>query len=402
MKPEMNLVKKIFVLGKNIMQKCKTVKAKKVLFTLITPLFLAFTIRDSIAIKKINVGAQSNVVENIIIVTLDGFRWQEVFNGMDAMIASNPVFNQKDSAGIFKKYWGSTVQERRKKLLPFIWDTLAASGQIYGNRLYDTKVDNSNPYWFSYPGYSEIFCGFVDTAINTNKFPPNPHTNILEFINKQKGFEGKVAAFGAWDAFGNILNEQRSDFPVTCGAELCGGKKPDAQQQLINALKKDSYKPFGEEEYMDVFTQYMAMDFLQKKKPRALYISFGETDEWAHMGHYKDYLDAAHTIDKWLGDIWRFVQSDAQYKNKTALFITVDHGRGDLVKEKWTSHNNKIEDSHQIWFAVMAPGIPVKGEVKTLLQLYQKQFAQTFAWLLGFTYKSDKPVAEGLQNVLWK
>lgn len=315
---------------------------------------------------------------------------------MDSTIAVNPAFNQKDSAGIFKKYWAAGRDERRKKLLPFIWNTMAANGQIYGNRSFGNNVDNANPYWFSYPGYSEIFCGYVDTAINANAYPLNPHTNVLEYINHQPKFKGKVAAFGAWDAFDRILNEQRSRFPVVCGKDLCGGDTPDREQKLLNEMKLDSYNPFGEAEYLDVFTHYAAMDYLQKKKPKVIYISYGETDEWAHEGHYKDYLDAAHQVDKWLNDIWNFVQQDAQYKNKTVLFITVDHGRGDVVKDKWTSHNNKIAGSHQIWFAAIGPGIPAKGEVKTSMQLYQKQYAATFAELLGLKFTCEHPVGEGL------
>ncbi|MCX6274605.1 MAG: alkaline phosphatase family protein [Bacteroidetes bacterium] len=336
--------------------------------------------------------------ENIIVVTTDGFRWQEVFGGMDSLIAVDSAFNQNDMKGIFKNYWAFTQEERRKALMPFLWGTMERHGQIYGNRKYHVDVDNANPYWFSYPGYSEIFCGYVDTAINSNKYPPNPHTNVLEYINHQPGFAGKVSAFCAWDAFDRILNEERSGFPVTCGAEMCGGKNPDVEEKTINALKADSYLPFGEEEYEDVYTHYMAMDYLQKKKPRVLYISYGETDEWAHAGHYKDYLDAAHRVDKWLGDLWNFIQTDPQYKNRTALFVTVDHGRGDRVKEKWTSHNNKIEDSHQIWFAVMGPGIPAKGEIKTPVQIYQKQFAETIAEMLGLQFKCEHPVADGLKG----
>src|SRR6185295_16158580 len=110
------------------------------------------------------------------------------------------------------------------------------------------------------------------------------------------------------------------------------------------------------------------------------------TDEWAHAAHYKDYSDAAHHVDGWLKDIWNFVQSDPQYKNKTAILVTVDHGRGNAVKEKWTSHNSKIADSHEIWFAVLGAGIPERGEAKNPMQLYQKQFAQTIASLLGFDF----------------
>jgi len=341
-------------------------------------------------------------IENVIVITTDGFRWHEVFKGMDSAIANNPAFNQRDSAKIYKSYWAHTADERRKKLLPFLWSTMASDGQIYGNRLYDNKVDNSNPYWFSYPGYSEIFCGYVDTAINTNGYTFNPHTNVLEYINQQPKYKGKVAAFCAWDAFDKILNEPRSGVLVVSGSDSCGGKNPDAQEKLLNEMKLDAFSTDGSEERLDVFTQYEAMDYLKKQKPRVLYISYGETDEWAHAGHYHDYLDAAHHVDKWLKDIWNFVQSDPQYKNKTALLVTVDHGRGDVVKEKWTSHNAKIADAHEIWFAVIGPGIPNKGEVKTAMQLYQKQYAQTIAQLLGLNFTCEHPVAEGLKSIIAK
>ena len=180
--------------------------------------------------------------DNIIIVTTDGFRWQEVFAGMDSAIANNRRFNQGDSGYIYKKYWSDDVNERRKKLLPFLWNTIAVNGQIYGNRNFGNKVDNSNPYWFSYPGYSEIFCGFVDTLINSNNYKNNPNTNVLEFINNQPKYKNKVAAFGAWDAFDRILNKPRCGFPVVAAFTPCGGKNPTAKEQLINSMLKDSYK----------------------------------------------------------------------------------------------------------------------------------------------------------------
>jgi hypothetical protein len=39
---------------------------------------------------------------NLIIITTDGYRWQEVFKGMDAELAANPKFNQGDSADLIK------------------------------------------------------------------------------------------------------------------------------------------------------------------------------------------------------------------------------------------------------------------------------------------------------------
>lgn len=333
-----------------------------------------------------NLTSFSQKAENIIIITTDGLRWQEVFKGMDSTLADNRKFNQDDSLYLYKKYWDADVKNRRKKLMPFFWSTLESEGQLYGNRQYSNKVDNANPYWFSYPGYNELFTGFPDTLINSNGYPPNPNKNLLEYINQQPGYQNKVAAFGAWDAFDRILNEGRSGFPVYSSFDKTGGEKPGLVEETINKLLADSYKPFGDAECLDVFTHYAAMHYMETKKPKLLFIGYGETDEWAHSGHYKDYLDAAHMLDKWIKDLWNYIQSTPFYKDKTVLFITTDHGRGDEIKEEWTSHNSKIKGAGQIWFAAMGPGIIRKGEVKKAQQFYQKQFAQTIAHLIGMEF----------------
>jgi len=338
--------------------------------------------------------------ENIIIITTDGLRWHELFEGMDQTIAKDRKFNQGDSTYIFKKYWSLDVKERREKLMPFIWSVIASKGQLYGNRNYGNKVNNANPHWFSYPGYSEIMTGYADPAINSNDYAPNPHVTLLEFLNQQPKLKEKVAAFGAWEAFDRILNEKRSGIPVASAFDKIGGNTPTEQQKLINNMLKDSYKPWHTDECFDVFTQYSAIEELKTNKPKVLYVAFGETDEWAHAGQYRSYLDAAHQVDAWIKQIWDFVQNDPKYKNKTALFITTDHGRGDKIKQEWTSHGSSIQDASEIWFAAMGPGISEKGEVKREGQLYQEQFAQTIAKLMGYTFKAEHPIAKEISEVL--
>ena len=56
-----------------------------------------------IILTILSFSAYSQTAENIIIITTDGFRWQEIFTGMDSAIANNSKFNQGDSAAIFKK-----------------------------------------------------------------------------------------------------------------------------------------------------------------------------------------------------------------------------------------------------------------------------------------------------------
>lgn len=343
--------------------------------------------------------SRAQQTENIILITTDGFRWQELFGGMDKAVANNKAYFQGDSAGIYRRYWADDAKTRRKKLLPFFWSTIAAQGQIYGNRWIGNYVNVSNPYKFSYPGYSEILCGYVDTAVNSNEYKPNPNSNLLEFFNRQSKYKDKVAAFGAWGAFDRILNEERAGFPVVCAFDMTGGKNPTANEKLINAMLRDAHREWSEE-CMDVFTHYAVMEQLKVRKPKVLYISYGETDEWAHAGKYSFYLNAAHQFDAWLKEIWEYVQSDPQYKNKTTLLITTDHGRGDLVKEKWTSHGKAIEDADQIWFAIIGPNTPALGEVEAKMQIWQKQFAQTLAKAMGQTFKAEHPVAEEVMTAL--
>ena len=346
--------------------------------------------------------ASSQKTENIIIITTDGLRWQEVFKGLDSDIANDKNFNQGDSTFIYKKYAATSFAGSRQKIMPFFWSEIASKGQIYGNRDLGNKVDVSNPYWFSYPGYSEIFTGNVDLKINSNSYEPNPNVNVLEFLNKQSKLKGKTAAFGAWDAFDRILNEKRSGFPVISAFDDVGGNKPTALQKLLNEMRNNSFKPFHEDECLDVFTHYQAMNELKTNKPKVLYISYGETDEWAHHGHYRSYLDAANQVDKWIKEIWEFVQNDPQYKNKTTLFITVDHGRGDKIKAQWKDHGADIEGASQIWFAAIGPEIASKGEIKTESQFYQKQFAQTIAKIMGYTFTADHPITNEMKEVFEK
>ncbi len=335
--------------------------------------------------------------ENIIVITIDGYRWQELFGGMDETLANSKQFNQEDSGYLFRKYGGKDVSEKRNKLMPFFWNTIAAKGQLYGNRWENNKVNIANQFGFSYPGYSEILCGYADPAINSNEFASNPNTTVLEFLNRQKKVKNKVAAFSAWDAFNRIINSERSGIPVVAGFNNAGGESPTANEKLINDLRQDIHREW-KDECFDVFVHYAAMEELKNRKPKVLYVAYGETDEWAHFRQYRSYLDAAHSIDGWIKEIWDFVQSDPQYKDKTALLITTDHGRGDKYKEKWTSHGLAVEGAEEIWLAVLGPDTPASGEMKMSMQLYQNQIAQTIAKLIGFTFKAEHPVGDEIRT----
>lgn len=346
--------------------------------------------------------AQNRHTENVIVITFDGLRWQELYTGADSVLINDSIFTS-DQKGMKEKFWAPTAEERRKKLFPFLWSTVAQNGQLYGNRHHDNKVDNANPHWFSYPGYNEILTGYPDTAVNSNDRIWNKHETVLEFINKQPAYRGKVAAFTSWDVFDYIINEQRSGILVNSGVDKLDGKYTSSPSlAVLNEMQHNIHQPLGNSIRPDVVTYYLAKEYLKQYRPKVLYIAFDETDDWAHRGNYDNYLSMAQLTDRYIQDIWNTLQSIPQYKGKTTLVITTDHGRGDIIKKTWRDHGSRIQDAYQIWFAAMGPDTQALGEVKTSGQLYQKQVAATIAQLLGLDFTSSHPVAEPISNVLKK
>lgn len=337
--------------------------------------------------------------KNVIIVTLDGMRWEEVFGGADSVLINDSAY-VSDRKELKEKFWLSTPAERRQKLFPFIWKEVGAKGQVYGNRNLGNKVNNANRYWFSYPGYNEIFTGYPDTLMNTNDKVLNPNENVLEFLNKQPALKGKIAAFTSWDVFDYILNEKRSGIYVSSGFDkLTPAALNNTNLQLLNEMQMLSPQPLGDGVRPDFLTYFIAKNYLQKNKPRVLYISFDETDDYAHGGKYDYYLNAASMIDKWLSDLWSAVQAMPEYKDKTTLIITTDHGRGDAIKANWKHHGEKISDAGQIWIAAMGPDTKALGEVKENKTLFQEQIAATIAELMGTRFTTNHPVAKPIETI---
>jgi hypothetical protein len=338
--------------------------------------------------------SQSKNAENILIVTLDGMRWQEVFGGADSALSNDTAANYSTSY-IKKNFWAATDEERKRKLMPFLWDVVAAKGVMLGSRKYGNHFETANPYFFSYPGYNEIFTGYPDTAVNSNDKIPNKNENVLEFLNKQQGFKGKVASFGSWDVFTSILNAKRSGIMVNDGFLEVKGNVSE-RLKLYNSLQHEMPDLFHGGERLDVMTFNMGFEYMKSNKPRVMHFGFGDTDEFAHAGMYDLYLDAAQKADAWIKRLWDYIQSDPFYANKTTLIIATDHGRGEARDGRWRHHGQETPESQQLWMAAIGPSVGAAGEVKTQAMANQGQIAATIAQLLGKSFKTDHPVLPAL------
>jgi Metalloenzyme superfamily len=341
--------------------------------------FLLLAISGIIIIGHVE--AQTRKTENLVIVTLDGMRWQEIFGGIDSAILKDLRFT-RDEDNLRNNFWSDDPKIRREKLFPFLWTTVKQNGQLYGNRNIGNKVNVANRYQFSYPGYNEIFTGYPDTLVNSNDKIYNKNPNVLAFLNQQKGFQGRVAAFTTWNLFPYILNRPGSGFYINSDSDTLDLLNKEAV--FVNDLRFMSPRPLGIRP--DLLTYLSAREYLIEKKPKVLFVSFLETDYAAHNGMYDIYITSCHAEDAMIADLWRTIQSMEVYKNKTTLIITCDHGRGDKIKSEWTEHGVEVGDSGGIWIAVLGPDSQAIGEVNTQTQLYQKQLAPTMASLLGFHF----------------
>jgi hypothetical protein len=342
--------------------------------------------------------AQTPKSKNVILITLDGFRWQELFNGPDSILLNKKSIVQDQS--VIKQFWAPTGEEGRKKLLPFFWTTIQSKGQLYGNRKFGNKVNCANLQWFSYPGYSELLSGFVDARINSNDKVNNRNSNVLEFIHQQPAFENKVAAFSTWDVFPYILRENSSGILVNAGVESMRGQLSESEK-LLNELQQLIPNPVTNRN--DVFTFYFAFEYLKRERPRALFISFDETDAYAHSGRYDEYLKAAHKTDRLISKLWEWIQSDSSYRDQTTIIITTDHGRGRGLKDgkmSWRNHGLPSLGSGETWIAAIGPDTPALGEVKEKMQLHQKQIAATLAACVGLNYENRKQVGKVISHIL--
>jgi hypothetical protein len=330
-------------------------------------------------------------VKNLFIITVDGFRWQELLTGADSSIINNEQYTQ-DASTIKMMYWASSPEERRKKLMPFFWNVLAKEGQVYGNRHFANRVNVSNIYSLSYPGYNEMFTGQTDIGISSNEKKVNPTPNVLEYLNRQGNYKGDVVAFTSWDVFPYILNRVRSRIKMNSGYENM--REDNGIQSLVNKVENEEvYNKTGTRQ--DELTFVTAKEYIRRFQPSIVYLGFGETDEMAHKARYDLYLEKATEVDNMIGELWHWVQSTPGYKNNTTFIITTDHGRGKSAAN-WSHHGFFVKGSSQTWLAVIGPNITAYGEMKSEEQIYQKQIAQTIANLVGENFQNDKPVAPAI------
>jgi hypothetical protein len=330
---------------------------------------------------------------NVVLIVLDGLRWQEVFGGAEeALLNADPGGSWASEDSLRKAYWRPEPAERRAALFPFLWGYLATHGQLIGNQHAGSIAKVTNGLAFSYPGYNEMLTGAPDARINSNEYGPNPNRSVFEWLNGEPGFAGRVAAFATWHAFKDIFNVARSHLPVQAGRELpfLADLSP-AHASLLTELYRTTTE-LDEGDIWDAFLQPTVLAYVTKHQPRVLFVGFGETDDWAHSGRYDLLLASAHAADGYIEALWKTMQALPAYRDSTTFIITCDHGRGSGPQD-WKEHGVEQAGSENVWLAILGPDTPATGERRGGPGATTAQIAATLAAFVQKDYRKAEPRA---------
>ncbi len=330
---------------------------------------------------------------NVILITIDGLRIQEMFGGMDPIVSENDK-----RSGIYDleraraRYWRPTREERREALMPYFWRTIAPRGIVFGDKEKGSSVLVTNPLLFSAPGYAEILTGRPQADVTTNDVKRYAHPTILEFARRELGLDGRqVATFGSWEGFKTLSSSHEGDFFTNAGYERIPPAMATPRMALLSDLQFQ-VMALWEEGRSDAITFGLAVEYLKRQRPRLLYIALGEPDDWAHARRYDRLLDYLQVLDGYLRELWQTLEASDSYRGRTTVILTTDHGRG-VRPSDWVEHGEGIEGSQDIWIAVVGPDTPRLGDAAPSAMVHQADVAATLLRFLGLDPAKFDPQA---------
>jgi len=268
--------------------------------------------------------------QNVILVTLDGVRWQEVFHGSD------PTLNKETpSEPLFESLWKNWVPE----------------GVIFGDADHGTRMTVANPSRVSLPGYQNIFEGFPTRCYANLCRRPPLETFPERILRELKLPREKVATFASWDRIRYAVESRKGATYINADQDEV--RPADTFQATVNKYEHKDQPPWFNARW-DKYTFMHAMHYLKKVQPRFLFLSFLDSDEWGHHGSYPKYLESLNNYDRWINELFTTLEQMGEYGKNTTVIITTDHGRG-LKKSSFKHHAFLYPAAKNIWLYSRSP-----------------------------------------------
>jgi hypothetical protein len=327
--------------------------------------------------------------KTVVVIVIDGARWQEIFGGADralAKIHSLPESELHDGP----------------ELVPTLHGIIGNGGVALGAPGHGAPIAASGPAFLSVPGYIEIFSGRPALDCLSNRCRFSGETNLLDQIaehspGRPAGASGDVAVFASWPGMLNTVTRNSRDVLVSAGRH---GRQnldpvlddPEAAEIYERGAQATSYP--GEHDYRpDRHTAALALYHLRQHRPRFMLLSLGDADKFGHANMYRRYLDALHESDKVVAQVAHALDELAAQGWPSTLIITADHGRDRRCRE----HGRGYPESARTWLIARGAGIVHRGYVSAPQPRRLADIAPTVRALFGL--KADESTSAGTRMV---
>jgi hypothetical protein len=318
----------------------------------------------------------------VVVVTLDGVRYREIFEGIDPKLAAErgPIQGAvNDAAG----------------LMPNL-HRLMTEGAALGAPGHGASISASGPQFLSLPGYSEIFTGRRVTGCADNGCRGTSARSIVDELAEQpRGWQSAVIT--SWPDIERVAgrNERVAiSAGRHAGATRSRFDRADAVGVALRKAEAEAPWPGSGDFRRDRFTAELSLAYLRAEQPDYLFVGLGETDEFAHQGNYAGYLEALREADRYLGELSAELSARARSGVRTALFVTADHGRAGAFKD----HGQAFPESARVWLVASGRAIAARGLVASPFDRHLADITPTVRTLFGLP--ADRSESSGFP--LWE
>lgn len=333
-------------------------------------------------------GAPTPVRPAVILVTLDGVRWQEVFEGTDPEQAKRAKLPEEEIL-------------TARQLMPNFYTHFVDRGTVLGAPEQGPPPMTS-PAALSLPGYMELLSGHREEICASNRCPPTKMATLLDQVRRAQG--GKyhdVAAISSWEMIERAATNDPTGFPMSYGRGFGITRDKIGVDAESNDLLKRSKprNPFpGYEDYRpDWITQALALRYLQAKRPRLFYVGLGDADEYGHRDDYRAYQNAIRQEDAFLGQLFSVLEQWGAQGAATTVILTTDHGRG---SQSFEHHGASYPESRQVWIGAAGGVVPRRGLTKSVSEHRLADIAPTIRVLLGLKEDNHPLAGAALRELL--
>ncbi len=278
--------------------------------------------------------ARAESETNVILLTLDGVRLNEVFQGIDPRITG----------------------EASRLIMSSLSGPLSNEGVLLGDRT-NTFVHVSNSVSLSLPGYQNIFIGHPTRCLTNHCHSVQSETFPEKLVRTLHLDRLSLAGFASWGALANAFEHKKG--ATFFNAALTPVDLNDPVHQKINQEQINDIPSWNQEvEFgarFDKYTFAHGLHFLKTHHPRFLYIGLLDADEYGHRNDYDSYVKMLQQYDFWIQELIETLKNSGEYGKNTLLIVTTDHGRGGLPST-WKRHGILHPHSRQIWMYVWGKG----------------------------------------------